>query len=197
MIIKSIDRAGQQLESGRFEVSPLVVLNNLVPDIYGHAIRVSGYAKKIAQMIGLQDEHVKLIQQGGLLHDIGKICIPNEILYKTSCLIHSELKVIKTHPAIGASLLSKIFELPQLSILVLCHHERWDGNGYPYGIEKEDIPVGSRIIGVCDAYDAMASSRPYRKSLSLDQIIDELSKNAGSQFDPEIVELLIRLIIKE
>ena len=157
-----------------------------------HSKRVKAVAIKIAKAMHLSQHQIDDISTLGLLHDIGKIIVPGEILEKPSRLTEDEYEEIKKHPAIGYRMLTATNEFASIAEGVLSHHERWDGRGYPNGIKGEDIPIESRIIGISDAYDAMISSRPYRKDgMSLEQARQELLNCAGTQFDPEIVNLII------
>jgi putative two-component system response regulator len=130
----------------------------------------------------------------GLLHDIGKIGVPNEIINKPKKLTDSEYKVIKTHPAIGYDILAEIKTRPELAKGAHWHHERYDGKGYPDGLSGKDIPLEARIIAVADSYDAMTSNRSYRDYLPQDVVRSELEKNKNTQFDPDIVDVMISII---
>jgi len=127
----------------------------------------------------------------GLLHDVGKVEIPVSILKKKGPLTNYEYEVIKEHPQKGANLLNKLSYSEEIVVAILCHHEKWDGTGYPYGLTGENIPLFSRILAVADAYDAMTSYRPYRRKLTVDEALQEIEINAGTQFDPHIVELFL------
>ncbi|MEJ5228732.1 MAG: HD domain-containing phosphohydrolase [Pseudothermotoga sp.] len=171
----------------------LTVLNYHEPYTAVHSTRTSEYASKIAQRILLSNESVQKVYWAGLIHDIGKIAIPREILCKPSKLSPEEYEMVKVHPVVAAELLAKA-GLDELAKIVRHHHERFDGNGYPDGLRAEQIPIESRIIAVVDAYDAMTSDRPYRKRLSDQQAIEELKKNAGSQFDPLVANTFIDIL---
>jgi diguanylate cyclase (GGDEF)-like protein/PAS domain S-box-containing protein len=157
-----------------------------------HSQRVKEVALKIAKAMNLSQHQIDDISTLGLLHDIGKIIVPGEILEKPGRLNEEEYEEIKKHPAIGYRMLTATNEFASIAEGVLSHHERWDGKGYPNGIKGADIPIESRIIGISDAYDAMISSRPYRKNgMTLEQARQELISCAGTQFDPNIVNLII------
>ena len=160
----------------------------------GHSRRVAGYAMKIAKKIGKSKKEIDDIFIIGLLHDVGKIGIPDEIINKPAKLTDEEYAVIKTHPAIGANILSNITEIPGIAVGAHWHHERYDGKGYPDGLKGEDIPEMARIIGVADAYDAMASKRSYRDVLPQDVVRSELVKGRGTQFDPLLADVMISLM---
>jgi len=157
-----------------------------------HSQRVKEIAIKIAQALKLSQHQIDDIATLGLLHDIGKIIVSDEILEKPGRLKQDEYDEIKKHPAIGYRILTTTNEFANIAEGVLSHHERWDGKGYPKGIKGDIIPIESRIIAIADAYDAMTSSRPYRiESISLEKARQELINNAGTQFDPDIVSLIV------
>ncbi len=160
----------------------------------GHSSRVAEYALKIAEKLGKSEKEQQDIYYLGLLHDIGKIGIPDGIINKTSRLTDDEYEVIKTHPAIGAEILENISELPELALGARWHHERYDGRGYPDHLKGEDIPEMARIIGVADAYDAMTSNRSYRSVLPQSVVRGEIEKGKGSQFDPLFADKMIEMI---
>ena len=160
----------------------------------GHSIRVADYSRMIAKKMGLSEEECENIYNMGLLHDIGKIGVPNEIINKPSRLTDLEFDVIKTHPEMGYSILSKIKSKPDLANGARWHHERYDGKGYPDNKSGEDIPLEARIIAVADSYDAMTSNRSYRKYLPQDTVRSEIEKNIGTQFDPEAAKCMLMII---
>ena len=182
-------------ETFRFTLRALVTaLDTRDTDTQGHSLRVVKYTLKLAELTGLKDEkELKVLEYGALLHDIGKIGIPDAILRKPSQLTKEEWQIMETHPIIGYKILNKIKFLEEASQIVLHHHEKWNGSGYPDKLKGENIPVGSRIFSVADAMDAMTSMRPYRKALTFTHAINELRKNSGSQFDPDIVEAFFKL----
>jgi HD-GYP domain-containing protein (c-di-GMP phosphodiesterase class II) len=155
-----------------------------------HSERVSDFAARVATRIGLDPEQVELTRLAASLHDLGKLAIPEEILQKPGVLTDSERLVLERHPQIGFRMLDSLGVDP-VADLVLHHHERWDGAGYPDGQRGADIPLGARIIFVTDAYDAMTSDRTYRPRLSAEAAIAELERCAGTQFDPGIVEAFV------
>lgn len=161
---------------------------------FNHSQNVSEYASRLAQEIPLDAEHVEIIRQAGLLHDIGKIGIPESILSKTSTLSNEEYQVMKTH-AEGAT--AMIRHLPSLDYVIptaIAHHERWDGKGYPRGLAGEIIPIGGRCLCIADSFDAMTSKRSYKDALSVDEALAEIRRNLGTQFDPKLGLLFIQLV---
>ncbi len=160
----------------------------------GHSERVAYYARLIAKKAGMSEADQNDIYFVGLLHDIGKIGIPDTVINKTSKLTDEEFAMIKQHPAIGAKILKDITEMPGIEMSARWHHERYDGTGYPDGIKGENIPEFSRIICVADAYDAMTSTRSYRDILPQEKVRDELVKGRGTQFDPKYADIMIQLI---
>jgi len=160
----------------------------------GHSTRVAEYSVMIARRMGYTGEKLEQLQYAALLHDIGKIGIPKEIINKPSRLTDEEYEVIKTHPVIGSNILKEISEIPDIAIGARWHHERYDGKGYPDQLMGTEIPEIARIIGVADAYDAMTSNRSYRDLLSQETVSRELEKGKASQFDPQIAEIMLGLI---
>ena len=160
----------------------------------GHSTRVAKYAVMIAERMGYSGEKLEQLQYAALLHDIGKIGVPREIINKPSRLTDEEYEVIKTHPVIGGNILNEISEIPDIAIGARWHHERYDGKGYPDHLSDLEIPEIARIIGVADAYDAMTSKRSYREMLPQAVVCDELEKGKQGQFDPQIAEIMIQLI---
>jgi diguanylate cyclase (GGDEF)-like protein/putative nucleotidyltransferase with HDIG domain len=161
-----------------------------------HSRRVAEIAQSIGRAVNMSSEDVKELETAGLLHDIGKIAIDEKVLNKEGALTDMEYAHIKQHPEIGHRILNAAYEMSDLSAYVLSHHERWDGKGYPRGISAEQIPLQSRIIAIADAYDAMTSARPYRAAKPPDFAIEQLTSNAGTQFDPELVNIFIGQVLK-
>lgn len=160
----------------------------------GHSTRVAEYAKEIARRVGKSEQEQEAVYYVGLLHDIGKIGIPGEIINKTSRLTDEEYERIKEHPVIGSNILKNISEMQDISVGARWHHERYDGRGYPDHLHGTDIPEVARIIGVADAYDAMTSKRSYRDVMPQEVVRSEIEKGKGSQFDPDYADVLIRMI---
>ncbi len=159
----------------------------------GHSERVSHYASATAEALGLEKDRVEQIRIGAQLHDIGKIGIPDAVLQKRGRLTAKEFAIVQEHPVIGRGILEGVEGLAPYLDAVELHHENWDGSGYPRGQSGEETPIAARIIHVADAYDAMTSHRSYRRSLTHEQAIGELIRCAGTQFDPQIVEVFVNL----
>lgn len=162
----------------------------------GHSERVRRYAIKIAQKLRLDEKQMKELNYAGYLHDIGKIGIKDTLLSKVEPLTKREYELIKKHPEIGNGILKDIKHLSSTCAIIRCEHERFDGNGYPSGLRKHEIPLGARIIAVADAYDAMTTDRPYRKAIPKHKAIQILSVESGKQFDPEVVKAFLNILKK-
>lgn len=160
----------------------------------GHTQRVFLGGVEIAKQLDVDDEFIRNLRMSSLLHDIGKIGIEDSILRKQGHLTDSEYDIMKSHPRLGVEIFGHIDGLKEMVNGVLHHHERYDGRGYPDGLAGEDIPLEARIIAISDTYDAMTSDRPYRKGLSHEIACEEIKKNAGSQFDPKIVDAYFRAL---
>ena len=156
-----------------------------------HSRRVSDMACYLCGLLGMSESETQEIHIAAHLHDIRKIGIPDRVLLKEGRLDDEEWALMKKHPEIGADILSKSEHFLRISAIILHHHERWDGNGYPFGAKGEEIPVGARIIAVCDSIDAMASKRSYRNALPLEVCRKEIEKNSGIMYDPEIAQLAL------
>jgi hypothetical protein len=159
----------------------------------GHSRRVVRYCSEIAQMMGCPRNTWVEINRGAFLHDLGKIAIPDAILFKKGKLSPQEWGVMKTHPWIGYNLVSRIPLLASVAEILLTHHERYDGAGYPRGLKGEEIPLGARIFAVADTLDAMTSDRPYRKALPFSSAREEITRESGHQFDPQVVEAFLAI----
>ena len=158
-----------------------------------HARRVSALSLKLALMLGLSGAEAYVVSLGGLLHDLGKIGVPDDILLKESCLTDDEYTCMAQHPLTGAEIVAQIPHLQAVAAIVRAHHEHMDGSGYPDGLRGEEIPLGARIVAVADAYDALTSNRSYRTGCAPIEAIRELLRGAGTQFDPQVVGVLVRL----
>ncbi len=164
---------------------------------YGHSRKVSEYAVSIAEALELPELQISTIRAAGLLHDIGKIGVPDSILNKKEPLTDLEWGPIKTHPEIGVEILRHVSELSDCLPLILHHHERYDGKGYPAGLKGTSIPIGARILTIADAFDAMTTPRPYRGRMSFEDALEELEKHAGTQFDQALVSVFAGILKTE
>lgn len=167
------------------------------PYTRNHSARVAQLAVRVGKRMGLDRSHLYEIHLGGILHDVGKIGIPDAILLKPGGLTNEEYEVMKTHSYLGARILSGIPGLEAVVQIVLNHHEMYDGRGYPNGVAGEDIPLGARIVAVCDTYLSMTEDRPYRQGRTLDRVLKEINRVSGKQLDPNVVETLQALLIEE
>jgi HD-GYP domain-containing protein (c-di-GMP phosphodiesterase class II) len=162
-----------------------------------HVENTVHYSTELAHKLHLAQEDVENIREASVLHDLGKIGISDKILLKKDKLTKKEFDTIKKHPQIAADIIRPIQFMHDIIPLILYHHERWDGKGYPAGLKGEEIPIGARIISLADVYQALTSNRPYRKAFPKREAIKIIRKGAGTQFDPNIVETFIDMISKE
>ena len=160
----------------------------------GHTEAVSGLAVAIAVRLGLRDDELAEVALGGLLHDVGKVEVPESILGKASSLDELEWHAMRRHAESGARLVHSVVDLPGVLAVVRWHHERWDGTGYPDGMRGEQIPLPARIVAVADAFQAMLETRPYRNGRTESAALEELRRHAGSQFDPDCVDALAAVL---
>lgn len=161
------------------------------PYTAGHSQRVSDMTLRVCQIMGFKDHDVERIHIAAHLHDIGKIGVPDAVLNKVEPLTDEEWQLIRRHPQIGAEILSKSAHLNELKDIVLCHHERYDGKGYPNGREGCDIPIGARIIAICDSIDAITSNRCYRRAHDFTYCYQEIWKNLGAMYDPIVGQYVL------
>ena len=186
----------QKVESLNMEVVSALAEAIDAKDTYtnGHSSRVAKYSRMISAKLGYPETEQNEVYMMGLLHDVGKIGVPDEVINKPGRLTDEEFEMIKAHPVIGSKILERIKENPRLAIGARWHHERYDGKGYPDGISGENIPVEARIIAVADAYDAMTSRRSYRGIMPQEAVRSEIEKGIGTQFDPEFAKVMLCLI---
>jgi HD-GYP domain-containing protein (c-di-GMP phosphodiesterase class II) len=165
----------------------------------GHSFRVAAYGTRLARVAGLAEADIPALRFGMLLHDIGKIAISDRILQKNGPLSPKEYRKVKVHPLVGVWLLRPVFHDvdPRILDVVLFHHERLDGTGYPYGLRGNEIPLWSRICSIVDAWDAMTSMRPYHSPFPVERAVGELHRGTSTQFDPELTTLFIDKVIPE
>jgi len=163
----------------------------------GHSSRVVKLCTQLAIILGCNEKEVEHIQRGALLHDIGKLAIPDDILLKPGKLTEKEFKIMQKHPEYGREFLKGISFLEPTVPIVYSHHERWDGNGYPDGLKEEQIPLSARIFSVVDNWDALNSDRPYRKAWARGEVVNYIAENAGIMFDPNITKRFLEMIAFE
>ena len=161
---------------------------------YGHSKKVSEYAVAVAEKLNMAQDKMTTVRAASLLHDIGKVGVPDSILNKKEPLTDDEWKPIRSHPKLGVEILRHVIDLANCLPAILHHHEHFDGNGYPAGLKGDQIPLEARILSVADSYDAMTSPRPYREQLRMEEAVSELKRCAGTQFDPAIVDLFCEII---
>ena len=202
LVVQEIREKNSALQRSSFEIQKLneglmdtlaEVVDLRDPHVLGHSKQVSRYATLMAKKLGLQPRQVELVRKAGLLHDIGKLGVSESILSKPGRLTPSEHNIVKQHSLLGAELLESSHSLKELIPIIRHHHEFYDGCGYPDGLKASDIPLEARILAVADAVEAMASDRPYRRGMTQQEILDELSQNAGTQFDPDVVKVFVQI----
>jgi putative nucleotidyltransferase with HDIG domain len=163
-------------------------------DTYRHSLEVAATATALGRGLGLERTELVEVELGALLHDVGKLRLPRELLTKAGELTEDERRLIRLHPDWGAEMVARIPGLEAVALIVRLHHERPDGMGYPHGLAYDRIPMATRIVSVCDAYGAMTKRRPYSAPLDLDAALAELERNAGAQFDSEVVDALTAFV---
>ena len=195
-LMDEVDRKTQENASLSLHVVQTLAEAIDAKDTYtnGHSGRVAQYARLIAGRYGYPSGRQDEIYMIGLLHDVGKIGVPDAVIIKPGKLTEEEFSQIKSHPVMGERILKQIKEMPQLAVGARWHHERYDGSGYPDGLSGAEIPEEARIVAVADAYDAMTSRRSYRDILSQEKVISELQQGRGSQFDPEFADVMLEMI---
>lgn len=175
----------------------VAVLHARDPRLHDHVHDVGRLAAGVARGFDLDEQAITDVVDAAHLHDVGKLALPEQILQKTGPLDDAEWIAMRTHTLLGEQLLAGIPALATVARLVRCSHERWDGHGYPDGLAGSEIPIGARIIAVCDAYDAMVTDRCYRRSIGPAAAVEELRSCAGTQFDADVVEVFLRLLSLE
>jgi putative nucleotidyltransferase with HDIG domain len=163
-------------------------------ETHGHSQRVTDLTLQLARACGVREQELEYVYQGAMLHDIGKMAIPDKILFKESFLNDDEWDVMRTHPKVAYDMLSSISFLEKALVIPAYHHEWWDGGGYPFGLKGEDIPLPARIFAVVDVWDALLSDRPYRKAWTHDEVLRYFKEQTGKQFDPKIVERFLQIV---
>ncbi len=194
-IVDRIERGDGEYRSALSMISALTAAIDAKDHYtYAHSKNVARYAATLAVAAGLNDDQVRTIYAAGLLHDIGKISIPENILNKTGKLEDGEYRIMKDHVNSSIEMIRHLPEMDYLIPAVLGHHERWDGKGYPRGIAGEEIPISARCLAIADVFDAMTTDRPYRRGLPLEYALEEIRKGAGTQFDPSLAKTFAQLI---
>ncbi len=190
-------RMAERLEDAYFATLGALAAALEAKDAYtnDHASQIAELAGRVCDVLGLDGRTTRVVKLGALLHDIGKIGIPEAILRKPAGLTGEEMLVMQQHPDIGARILEPVPYFAELVPLVRSSHERWDGRGYPEGRSRDDIPLGSRVIAVCDAFHAMTEDRVYRHALPLPTAMAEIERCAGSQFDPVCARALLDVVV--
>ena len=189
------DAMAEREEAHRQLLEALVqALDAREQDTHNHSMRVAAYTSAMARELGVREPELSEIYRGALLHDIGKIGIPDSILLKPAKLTPDEWEIMRRHPEIGARILGGIAHLEEARSIVLSHHERWDGDGYPCRLRSEEIPLGARIFAVAETFDVMTIGRPYRPPVLLEEVMREVHRCASTQFDPSIAKLFLRMV---
>jgi diguanylate cyclase (GGDEF)-like protein/putative nucleotidyltransferase with HDIG domain len=202
-IVSELTRKNHELERSALEINEmneglLITLSEIIdlhdPWVLGHSKKVSEYAVSIAESLKLSERQTKLIRNAGLLHDVGKLGMPVEILTKPGKLTKPEYEIIKQHPALGGKLVENSPSLRPLVSIIRHHHESYDGKGYPDRLAGNQISIEARVVAVADAIEAMSSDRPYRQGLKIEKIVEEIKKYSGSQFDPLVVDAAVSML---
>lgn len=160
----------------------------------GHTLRVTEMTLQLAHNMGINEAELVHVRRGALLHDIGKMGIPDSILLKPASLNDEEMETMRKHPAFAYEMLSPITFLRQSLNIPYCHHEKWDGTGYPRGLKGEQIPLEARIFAVVDVWDALRSDRPYRPAWSEEKALEYIREQSGKHFDPKVVETFLKIV---
>ena len=198
-INEELSASNEKLEQAYLDMIQTLRYTVEAKDLYtrGHSDRVSEYSVLIGEKLGLSEDEIKTLRIGGLFHDIGKIGIPDKILLKTEKLTDDEYSEIKNHPSIGAHILGASSVFNNIIPIVKHHHERYDGRGYPSGLNGEEIPYMARIAALADTFDAMTSKRSYRNALELNVVVQEIERCKGTQFDPKISDIFLDILKNE
>lgn len=171
------------------------VVDDKIPDTFNHSKRVADYARQICYKLKLNEEEINIIIEAARMHDIGKIAIPDNILFKRGKLTKEEYDIIKEHAAKGEQIVNKLSQFKKGANIIRHHHERFDGTGYPDNLKGDDIPLGSRIIAIADAFDAMTTFRLYSTPKTIEDALHEVEVNKGTQFDPDIADVFIQMVL--
>ncbi|SHH71210.1 HD-GYP domain-containing protein [Clostridium grantii] len=195
-LVDEVENKIADLQQSTFATIDLLTATLEAKDPYtkGHSVRVAEYSFRICKEMVLDDRYTEKLVHSALLHDIGKIGVHEDILNKPSRLSNDEYDKVKQHPVIAAQILSEYDAFKDLNEIVIAHHERYDGEGYPNGLKEKEIPLGARILAVADTFDAVTSDRVYRKGMSLEEAKKILIEEKGNQFDPYIVDAFLRIV---
>lgn len=195
---KELESTHVQLQNAYLEMVTSLVEAMTAKDtyLYAHSHSVAVYARAISEEMGISKERINRLICGCELHDLGKIAVPDSVLLKAGPLTKEEFELIKQHPTWGARILEPLTFMKDITEMVHQEHERWDGTGYPKGLRAGQICLGARIIAVADALDAMTSKRPYRQPFTMEKACEEIRRNSGTQFDPDIVEACLAALKK-
>ncbi|MBO6233272.1 MAG: HD-GYP domain-containing protein [Clostridia bacterium] len=196
---EELSETNTSLENAYLELVETLRLAVEAKDTYtrGHSDRVSAYSVLIGEKLGLSPRRLKTLRIGGIFHDVGKIGVPDNILLKDEKLTNDEYLEIKKHTLVGADMLKPVSYFKNILPIIKYHHEKYDGTGYPEGLKGEKIPYLARVVAVADSFDAMTSKRSYRNSLSRKKVIQELENGKGTQFDPQIADVMLDIMINE
>lgn len=195
-LLRSMEVQRAQMDLAYFETVNVIAntIEGRDPYTYGHTERVATYARRMAEELKWPAEHLRTLEFGARLHDIGKIIVPDDVLKKSGPLTDPEWVTMRQHPVAGAKILQQISHLQSTIPYLLYHHERWDGTGYPRGLRGKGIPVEGRLLAVVDVYDALTSARSYHPAGVHEEVIRYLNTKAGSHFDPDMVEVFLRVM---
>lgn len=198
-MLESLRQAHTEIEQSYLQTIQALAQALDAKDSYtaGHSRRVSRFAYLLARRMGLSREKCEDVRDGALMHDIGKIGVPERVLLKPGRMTEDEIKLMQMHPVIGAQILVPVKPLRRYIPAVKHHHERWDGKGYPDGLKAEEIPVEARITLIADTFDAITSDRPYRSAKPLDLAVEQFTKFSGTQFDPECVRVFLEILTED
>lgn len=198
LAVLTLENTGLQRNAARSLTEVATVLSALIEsrDAYteSHCVALAEYSVGVAIRLGLESDRLTVLNLAGHMHDIGKVSVPDAVLLKPGPLTDDEFAVMQSHASIGEEVLTRIRAFSEVAPVVGQHHERFDGDGYPRGLKGEDIILEARILAVADAFDAMTSSRPYRRALSEDVALEEISTGGGTQFDPEIAQVFLHYL---
>ncbi len=192
-ILKEVHRLVERFNGSALS-SLVYVMESTSPWTLGHSDRTTRLALEIGRVLGLGQEELQGLRMGGLLHDIGKLALPPEILNKRGPLSPEEMEFVRQHVSVGAEILAPFPSYRSALPIVLQHHERFDGSGYPFGLKGSSIALGARILAVADVYDALTAERPYRGSFEHPEALRFIKERAGSWFDPQVVEAFLEVV---